>query len=77
MDFMVDKKTLQDCLSGARNAQRSLYEACYVNLFYVCERYKHNLIDAEDLFNQAFLKIILNLKTYDTCLLYTSPSPRD
>ncbi len=66
MDFMIDESILQDCLAGTRKAQRDLYEACYVNLFYVCERYKHNHVDAEDLFNQAFLKIILKLNSYDT-----------
>ena len=60
------KKLIKQCIKGDRKAQKVLYENHYQFLMSICYRYQHNYQDAVSLTNQAFLKIITNLETYDT-----------
>lgn len=57
--------TIKKCLKNERKAQFDLYHECFDHLMRICRRYKHNRDDAVALLNEAFLKILLNLDSYD------------
>lgn len=60
------KKTIKQCLKNDRKAQFDLYHLSFEHLMKTCIRYKRNREDAAALLNDGFLKILLNLETYDT-----------
>lgn len=60
------QKTVARCLRNDRKAQFDLYHLCYERLMRTCQRYKHNQEDAKALLNEGFLKILLNLGSYDS-----------
>lgn len=56
---------IEACLQNDRKAQKALYEQYFQYLMSICYRYEHNSQDAVAIVNQAFLKIILNLESFD------------
>ncbi|MBL4669809.1 MAG: RNA polymerase sigma factor [Flavobacteriales bacterium] len=61
----LKEKLIKDVVKGKRKAQLELYSLCFNLLMSVASRYKNNKEDAAFLANDAFLKIINNLKKYD------------
>ncbi|WP_417591125.1 RNA polymerase sigma factor [Owenweeksia hongkongensis] len=59
------QKTIKKCLKNDRQAQFDLYQLSFDHLMRTCRRYKRNREDAVYLVNDGFLKILLNLETYD------------
>lgn len=59
------QKIIKGCINNNRKAQFDLYHLCYERLMRTCQRYKRNTEDAKALLNEGFLKILLNLKSYD------------
>ena len=57
---------LKKCTKGERRAQFDLYKQCYPTLMRVCRRYRKNEDEVAALLNEGFLKILTNLKKYDT-----------
>jgi len=57
---------IEGCLTGNRGSQRKLYEHFYGYGMSICLRYGKNKIEAEEIFNDAFLRIFYNLDKYDT-----------
>ncbi len=55
---------LDGCLSNDRKSQHRLYNLCYSFMMGVCLRYAGNKDDARALVNAGFLKIILNMQSY-------------
>jgi RNA polymerase sigma-70 factor (ECF subfamily) len=53
------------CLKNDRKAQQELYELHFQFLMSICYRYTHNEQDAVALVNQAYLKVLQNLSTFD------------
>lgn len=60
------QETIQKCLKNNRRAQFDLYQLSFDSLMRTCKRYKRNREDALALLNDGFLKILLNLKSYDS-----------
>jgi RNA polymerase sigma-70 factor (ECF subfamily) len=58
-------KIIKKCLKNDRKAQFDLYHLCYDHLMRTCNRYKRNREDAVALLNDGFLKVLLNLESYD------------
>ena len=56
-----DKKLVQACLVGQRNAQQELYERYKSKMFGVCLRYARNREAAEDLLLEGFMKVFRDL----------------
>lgn len=52
------------CLNGERKAQRILYEKYAPLLLGVCIRFTGNRTEAEDILQEAFVKIFLNIGEY-------------
>ncbi len=59
------QKIISKCLERDRKAQFELYQLCFEPLMKTCIRYKRNREDAVSLLNDGFLKILLNLKSYE------------
>lgn len=58
----IEKELIDACIKESRKAQFELYKKCYSLLMSICMRYEKNKEDAEALLNQAFFKILTNLK---------------
>jgi len=60
-----DVNILQECIQGNKTAQYQLYEMYRVNLFTVCLRYISNREEAEDRFQESWVKIFSKMEQYD------------
>jgi RNA polymerase sigma-70 factor (ECF subfamily) len=59
--FRTDADLLQACQRGDARAQAALYDRFRRSLMGVCLRYARHRADAEDIFQEAFVKIFRNL----------------
>jgi RNA polymerase sigma-70 factor (ECF subfamily) len=59
------QNAINGCLNHDRRAQKALYDLCFPPMMALCLRYQKNRDTAVELLNEAFLKVLLNLKTYD------------
>lgn len=55
---------IQACLRNDRNAQRKLYNAYAGRMLVVCIRYVQNQAEAEDILQEAFIKIFQSLDKF-------------
>ena len=55
---------VKDCLKGKPAAQRELYEQFARPMLSVCYRYTKSMADAEDVLQEGFVKVFLNLHQY-------------
>jgi len=61
----IQEKTLIDaCLQGDRNAQCALYNKYAKAMFNICYRMMNNYSDAEDMLQEAFVKVFTQLDKY-------------
>lgn len=61
MDYHV---LVKDCLKKKPAAQRQLYEHFAAGMLAVCYRYTKSVADAEDVLQEGFVKVFLNLHQY-------------
>src|SRR4051812_18372091 len=61
MDYFV---LVKDCLKGKPVAQRQLYDHFARTMLSVCYRYTKSMADAEDVLQEGFVKVFLNLHQY-------------
>src|SRR5438045_6408033 len=61
MDYYV---LVKDCLKGKPVAQRQLYDLYSGLMLSVCYRYTKSIADAEDVLQEGFVKVFLNLHQY-------------
>ena len=52
---------IKDCIRGRRTAQQQLYNQFAASMLGICYRYTKNLDDAEDVLQEGFIKVYLNL----------------
>ena len=55
---------IQDCINGNRKSQKELYDMYSSKMFSVCLRYAKNNMDAEDILQDAFVKLFNNLHKF-------------
>jgi RNA polymerase sigma factor (sigma-70 family) len=55
---------VKDCLKGKLVAQRQLYDLFAGPMLSVCYRYTKSMADAEDVLQEAFVKVFFNLHQY-------------
>ena len=61
----MDHSTLvKDCLKGKPAAQKQLYDGFAPLMLSVCYRYTKSMADAEDVLQEGFVKVFLNLQQY-------------
>lgn len=61
MQSTNDRELLEGCLRRDSKAQAALYHQYKGRFFGICRRYAQSKEDAEDIFQDAFVKIFLNL----------------
>ncbi len=61
---MDDRQLVKECLRGKPGAQKELYEQFAKTMLGVCYRYTKSLKDAEDVLQDGFVKIFLNIHQY-------------
>jgi RNA polymerase sigma-70 factor (ECF subfamily) len=59
-----EKKILAGCIKGRQSAQRELFEKYSRLLLGVCNRYAQSIEEAEDIMQDGFVKIFLNIKEF-------------
>lgn len=57
-------KLIEDCITGKRRAQSKLYKKYAKTLLGICLRYSRNKSEAEDVLQEGFIKIFMNIKNF-------------
>lgn len=60
----IDEQIVKDCIAGKRQAQNVLYDTFAPMMLGVCMRYCRDRDEAEDVLQEAFIKVFLNLHSY-------------
>src|SRR5882757_3541963 len=63
---MIDKNIFEKCRKNDAQAQRLLYESFKARLMGLCRRYTRNREDAQDILQESFIKIFVNIKRVET-----------
>ena len=66
MNLEPDKQLLVVAQAGERRAQLGLYQLCYPVLISAARRYYHNTDEQMTVVNNAYIKVVLHLETYQT-----------
>jgi RNA polymerase sigma-70 factor (ECF subfamily) len=59
-----DNKIIEDCIEGKRHAQNKLYTRYASQMLGLCMRYAKNKDEAEDILQEGFIKVFLNIKGF-------------
>src|SRR5882724_9961356 len=62
--LMTEEAILQGCLHNEATAQRELYGRYSPKMLSVCYRFAHNREDAEDMLQEGFIKVFLQMHTF-------------
>lgn len=57
-------RLVKECLRGKEAAQKQLYEEFARPMLNICYRYTKSMADAEDVLQEGFVKVFLNLNQY-------------
>src|SRR5215210_9476012 len=52
---------IEGCINGSRKSQKQLYDLFSAKMYAICLRYAKNQMDAEDILQDAFVKLFNNL----------------
>ena len=61
---MNEKELIEGCIQGEANAQRMLYKRFSSLIYGICLRYAKNRMEAEDVMQDAFVKVFKYLKDF-------------
>ena len=59
--ILSEKSLIESCISGSRKSQKELYDIFSSKMYAICLRYAKNQMDAEDILQDAFVKLFTNL----------------
>src|SRR5215468_2574176 len=62
---MTEEAILKGCLHNDALAQRELYNKYSPKMLAVCYRFAHNREDAEDMLQEGFIKVFLQIHTFE------------
>jgi RNA polymerase sigma factor (sigma-70 family) len=62
--MLIDDSIIEGCVAGKRSAQSALYRKYAAVMLAVCLRYAQNRDEAEDILQEAFLKIFQHISSY-------------
>ena len=62
--MVIDEQIVKDCIAGKRQAQKLLFETFAPVMLGVCMRYCHDRDEAEDILQEAFIKVFQNLHSF-------------
>lgn len=60
----TDEEIIAGCLKGSAAHQEALYKKFASKMLAVCQRYAHTSFEAEDIFQEAFVKVFHNLSHF-------------
>lgn len=63
---MTEEAILQGCIKNDATAQRELYNKHSPKMLAVCYRFAHNREDAEDMLQEGFIKVFLQIHTFES-----------
>lgn len=63
---MTEEAILKGCLRNDTIAQRELYNKYSPKMLAVCYRFAHNREDAEDMLQEGFIKVFLQIHTFES-----------
>jgi RNA polymerase sigma factor (sigma-70 family) len=59
-----EKELIKGCINGDRLAQKQLYDAFAGKMYVLSKRYAKDLTDAEDIMQEAFMKVFDNIRHF-------------
>ncbi|MBP7556080.1 MAG: sigma-70 family RNA polymerase sigma factor [Chitinophagaceae bacterium] len=62
---MTEEALLKGCMNNDQAAQRELYNRYSSKMLAVCYRYAHSREDAEDMLQEGFIKVFLQVHTFE------------
>src|SRR5690349_8489401 len=62
---MTEEAILKGCLKNDAAAQRELYNRYSPKMLAVCYRFAHNREDAEDMLQEGFIKVFMQIHTFE------------
>lgn len=62
--MVTEQDIIKGCMAGKREFQKKLYETFSGKMFYVCLRYCKNREEAEDVLQDAFIKVFKHIGTF-------------
>ncbi len=62
--MLIDDSIIEGCVAGKRSAQSALYRKYAAVMLAICLRYAQNHDEAEDIMQEAFMKIFQNISSY-------------
>ncbi len=62
---MTEEAILRGCLNNDAAAQKELYNRYSAKMLAVCYRFAHNREDAEDMLQEGFIKVFLQIHTFE------------
>lgn len=63
---MTEEAILKGCIKNEAAAQRELYNRYSPKMLAVCYRFAHNREDAEDMLQEGFIKVFLQIHTFQS-----------
>lgn len=61
---MNEKQLIEQCLRNDRSAQKALYQTYAPKMYAVCMRYASKRVEADDILQEAFIKVFKFLPTF-------------
>lgn len=61
---MTEEQLIKACIKGDKIAQKAIYDLFSVRMLGVCHRYARNAADAEDILQDAFIKVFNKLHQF-------------
>jgi RNA polymerase sigma factor (sigma-70 family) len=61
---MLNAEIIEQCIEGSRIAQEKLYNFYASRMRGTCLRYSSSVFEAEDIFQEGFIRVFANLKNY-------------
>lgn len=61
---LTEAEIIEGCLKQKPAAQEALYKLYSARLLAICTRYAHTSFEAEDIFQEAFIKVFKNIDQY-------------
>ncbi len=62
--MLNDEKLIKQCVDGNEKAQKALYDKYSATMMGVCYRYAKNHTDAEDILQEAFIKVFTSIHQF-------------
>ncbi len=61
----LDTKIITDCKKGKAYAQDKIYDLYSGAMLGICARYATNIVEAEDILQESFIKVFIKISKYD------------